>query len=149
MKALERIAERSTSQLIVLFGAALTFCASAALAGAMMLKDPVLPDVERVSDQPLIVVAEQDGCAACESFRRTAGRDYASTPQSEKMPLVYVQAFEGRAIKAYKLKSAISGTPTLLIIDRFGREVGRSVGNPGDVASVQKLADGYMRRASK
>jgi hypothetical protein len=37
----------------------------------------------------------------------------------------------------------------LLIIDRFGREVGRSVGNPGDVASVQKLADGYMRRASK
>jgi hypothetical protein len=149
MKALERIAERSTSQLIVLFGATLTFCASAALAGAMIMKDPVPPASERVYDTPMIVVAEQDGCSACENFRRGAGRDYSATSQSEKMPLIYTQAFEGRQIKAYKLKSPISGTPTLLVIDRFGREVGRSVGDPGDVATVQKLADGYMRRASK
>jgi hypothetical protein len=149
MKVLERIAERSTGQLIVLFGASLTFCATAALAGTMMLKDPVLPASERVFDTPMIVVAEQDGCGACESFRRGAGKQYSGSAQSDKMPLIYVQAFEGRAIKNYKLKSGISGTPTLLVIDRYGREVGRSVGDPGDVASVQKLADGYMRRASK
>jgi hypothetical protein len=148
MNALEQIAQRSTAQLVVLFGAGLTLCASAALAGALLLKDPVLPEAERTSDQPLIVVAEQDGCGACESFRRDAGKAYQSTAQAEKMPLIYVQS-EGRAIKAYKLKSPVSATPTLLVIDRFGREIGRSVGDPGDVTSVQKLADGYMRRASK
>jgi hypothetical protein len=148
MNILEQIAQRSTGHLVVLFGAGLTLCASAALAGAIMWKDPVLSDSERTSDLPQIVVAEADDCDACISFRRDAGRLYQTTTQAEKMPMVFVP-LDGRAIKSFKLKVPVTGTPTLLVIDRFGREVGRSVGNPGDVAFVQKLADGYMRRASK
>lgn len=148
MKFFERIAERSISSLVMLFGAALCLCASAALATVMLLKDPTPPASDRKFETPLLIAVEADGCDGCELFRRTVAKAYRALPAADKMPLTFVQADNPRALNTYALKSATVEPETLLIIDRFGREVGR-MAMPATLAALQKFSEGYMRRASK
>jgi hypothetical protein len=148
MKFFERIAQRSISSLVMLFGAALCLCASAALATVMLLKDPTPPASDRKFDTALLIAVEGDGCGGCDFFRRSVAKDYRTLPEADKMPLTYVQSDNPRAFSSFVLKSAKVEPETLLIIDRYGREVSR-MPMPSTLGALQKFSEGYMRRASK
>jgi hypothetical protein len=148
MKAFEKIAERSVGSLMLLFGGALCFCASAALATAMLLKDPTPPASERRFDTPMLLAVEGDGCGGCEVFRKTVVNEYRATGTSEKMPVTFVNGDNPRALGSYALKSSKVVPETLILIDRYGREITRT-GMHSSASSLQSYAEGYMRRASK
>jgi hypothetical protein len=148
MKVFERIAERSIGSLVMLFGGALCFFASAALATVMLMKEPTPPASDRRSETPMLIAVEADGCGPCETFRTTVAKSYRTLPVGEKMPISFVQADNPKALSSYALKSQTNEPETLLIIDRYGREVGR-MWMPKKIEDLQKFTEGYMRRASK
>ena len=148
MKVFEKIAERSIPSLVILFAAALCLCASATLATVMLLKDQTPPASERRFDTPLVIAVEAEDCSACEQFYKTLVQQYRSLPGADKMPFRVVRSDNWRELKAYGFKSGKVDQETIVIIDRFGREVSR-MGMPTEFAVLQKFTEGYMRRAWK
>jgi hypothetical protein len=148
MKVFERIAERSIGNLIALFCAALCLVASASLALAMLAKDPTPPASERRFDTPMLIAIEADGCGDCDAFRRTVAKTYRASPTAEKMPLSFLSSDNSRTLSSYALKSAKVEAGQILLIDRYGREIGRT-NISTDLSPLQTFAEGYMRRALK
>jgi hypothetical protein len=128
----------------LLFGVALTVVALALWIGAALGEKPPL-EASRLSDTGTLLVVMQDGCGPCRYFAENVGPKYKRSAQAEHAPLRYIDIRDLSSTKRYQTKGAYA-TPTLLMIDGFGREVGRSVGSPRTVEDLTRLVDRHMPR---
>jgi hypothetical protein len=140
------LAERHASRLPYFIGAGVCLLASAGLALAVKFKEP-LPDVtDRISDTATLLVVMRDGCGWCDKFQEELGPKYRRSDLQRRAPLRYVDAADVMGVKSYKLKSPVYGTPTLVMLDTFGREVGRYPGYPGSIANLNAQVEKFLRR---
>jgi hypothetical protein len=114
-----------------------------AMLDSMMALPPPVGDA--ISDTPVLLVVERDGCGWCTRFRAELGPGYKSSDLQMRAPLRYIDAGDLRASKRYQLKNAVNGTPTLLMIDTFGREVARYPGYPGSMENMTNQVNSMLR----
>lgn len=76
-----------------------------------------------------LLMFELRGCQWCERWRREVGVAYPNTPEGRRAPLrtVDIQA----APEGVRLASPVRFSPTFVLVDGSGREVGRIEGYPG------------------
>ena len=92
------------------------------------------PEEEEDEDAPKsyrLLVFETKTCGWCVKFRRDMAPSYASSSYQRRAPLTYIQMRSGDE-QRYKLKGGVRGTPTFVLVDSTGREVGRYPGYPGN-----------------
>jgi hypothetical protein len=143
---LSDLAERNAARLPYLIGAGLCLLASAGLALAVKFKEPLPAATERISDTGTLLVVMRDGCGWCDKFQEELGPTYRRSDLQSRAPLRYVDAADVMGVKSYKLKSPVYGTPTLVMLDTFGREVGRYPGYPGSMANLNTQVEKFLRR---
>ena len=140
-------AEKNATRLPLVLGAILITLTSAGLALAVSFKAPPPPASERISDTATLIMVGNDGCSWCVKFQDVLGPQYKRSPYQAKAPLKYMDTADYQDQKRYQFKSGISGTPTTVMFDTYGREVGRMVGYPGDLAKLTNKVDGLMKYA--
>ncbi|MFV0295306.1 MAG: thioredoxin fold domain-containing protein [Hyphomicrobiaceae bacterium] len=112
-----------------------TFVALTALAWHVDRFADAGPPPEIISARPTLLVYERDGCGWCVRFRRNISPEYENSYLSSRVPMKYVQLAE-QASLPYRLKYGVAGTPTSVLVDVRGREVGRIGGYPGGGAKT-------------
>jgi hypothetical protein len=128
----------------LLLGATVTAVAVGLWIGSALAEKAPL-ESSRISDNGTLLVVMQDGCGPCTYFAENIGPKYRRSEQAEKAPLRYIDIRDLSANKTYQTKGAFA-TPTLLMIDGFGREVGRSVGSPHTVDDLKQMVDRHLPR---
>lgn len=88
---------------------------------------------------PRLIVVESYGCGWCKKLRKDLAPEYeSSTYHSEVAPLVYAN-INSSAVRKLTLDAPIHATPTLLMVDREGNELGRLTGYPGSVNRMMRF----------
>jgi hypothetical protein len=142
-------AERNLKVLPVILLAAALAVAAVGLLVAKTTQEPPPLETTRISNAGTLLVVMQAGCGACTYFEERVAPSYKRTAQSAIAPVRYIDIREVQGQKAYRLKAGVFATPTLLMIDGFGREVGRSVGSPSTGAGLASLVDRYTARMTR
>jgi hypothetical protein len=143
---LSNLAERHVSRLPYFIGAGLCMLASVGLALAIKFKEPLPEASERISDTGTLLVVMRDGCGWCDRFQEELGPKYRRSELQNRAPLRYIDAGDVMGVASYKLRGPVYGTPTLVILDTFGREVGRYPGYPGTMANLNSQVETLLRR---
>lgn len=81
---------------------------------------------------PRLIVVEASGCGWCSKLRQDLAPDYQQSSYQELAPLVYLN-IDAYTLRQMKLSAPVMFTPTLLMVDREGKELGRIVGYPGSI----------------
>ncbi|MEZ5856161.1 MAG: thioredoxin family protein [Hyphomicrobiaceae bacterium] len=89
---------------------------------------------EIISERPALLVFDDPGCSWCARFKRDIAPAYEESPLMQKAPMQYVQ-IRDQANIVYRLRSRVTGTPTIVLVDRRGKEVSRT-GYPGGGAKA-------------
>ena len=76
-----------------------------------------------------LLMFEQPGCPWCRRWNEDVGPGYAKTPEGAAAPLRRLQL--GETPPGVTLKQSVRVTPTFVVVDDHGREVGRITGYPG------------------
>jgi hypothetical protein len=142
-------AERNLKLIPVIVFVAIATVSAGFLLAAKAVQEPPPREADRISYAGTLLVVMQAGCGACTYFEDNVAPEYQRTEQAGLAPLRYIDATEVGSQTAYRLKTGIFGTPTLLMIDGFGREVGRSVGSPSNGEALAKLVDRYAARMTR
>ena len=79
-----------------------------------------------------LLVVEQVGCAVCAQFHREIVPAYNASPEADIAPLVFVD-LRGDLPEGVVLATRPFVTPTFVLIDPQGQEIGRITGYPGDI----------------
>ena len=79
-----------------------------------------------------LLVVEQEGCVYCAQFHREIAPAYNASPESLIAPLQSVNIL-GPWPEGVQLSPAPFVTPTFVLIDASGHEIGRITGYPGDI----------------
>ncbi len=88
---------------------------------------------------PRLVVVEAHGCGWCRKLRKDLAPEYeSSTYHTEIAPLVYAN-ISGTMVRKLNLSRPLDATPTLLMIDRQGNELGRLTGYPGSIGRMMSF----------
>jgi hypothetical protein len=116
------------------------------LAASLSLRAPPPTEAERISDTGTLVVVMRDGCGWCDKFRDELGPKYRRSPQQAIAPLTYIDAETVTGHQRYRFRSPVYGTPTLVLFDKWGREVGRHPGYPGSIERLASIVDQYTRK---
>ncbi|SMC35057.1 hypothetical protein SAMN06297251_101267 [Fulvimarina manganoxydans] len=87
----------------------------------------VIPISARAAE---LLMFEQDGCPFCRKFDEEIAPDYPRSEAGQAAPLRRVNIFEDRRGGYDDLMPAVF-TPTFVLVDDEGREVGRLEGYPG------------------
>ncbi len=116
---------------------------------AKTTQEPPPSEADRISDVGTLLVVMQPGCDACTHFEERVAPGYKQTTQSNIAPVRYIDINDVQRQKTYRLKTGIRGTPTLLMIDGFGQEIGRSLGSPPTSAGLANLVDRYAARMTR
>ena len=138
--------DQNISRLLVLLGAAVSFVAAAGLAAVLLVKAPPPAPAERLFDTPTLLVAVSDGCGWCDKFQEELGPQYRNSDFEGRAPLRYIDAGDLMKDPNFRLKHGIRGTPTLILADTYGREVGRYAGYPGDMENLTTQVERLLRR---
>ena len=77
-----------------------------------------------------LVMFERDGCPWCQRWNKDIGTIYDRTPEAERLPLRRVRL--DRRETGIKLKEPVLYTPTFVVVDDGGAEVGRITGYIND-----------------
>ena len=136
----------NVNRLLALMAAVVSFVAAAGLAVVLLLKAPLPAPGEPLFDTPTLIVAISDGCGWCDRFRDELDPQYRNSDFESRAPLRYVDAGELMRDPSYRLKSGIRGTPTLIMADTYGREVGRYAGYPGDYDTLASQVERMLKR---
>ena len=78
-----------------------------------------------------LVMFEQDYCEWCERWNKEIGVVYAKTEEGRKAPLRRVDIHDRRPADLKKIKGIVY-TPTFVLLDEGGEEIGRILGYPGE-----------------
>ncbi|MGE3915301.1 MAG: thioredoxin fold domain-containing protein [Hyphomicrobiaceae bacterium] len=114
---------RAAAGLAVLFtGLAVAFA---------MLSEPEPEIAAPVSGRPTLVVVESQSCGWCRRFRESMAPAYERSRLDTLAPLRYIDLTETRS-SGYRFSWRVSSTPTFVMVDRSGREVGRIRGYMAD-----------------
>lgn len=82
---------------------------------------------------PRLIVVETSSCGWCRRLRKEIGPEYLqSSYHAEVAPLVYAD-LNGSYLRKLTLDAPVRSTPTLLMVDRDGHELGRLTGYPGSM----------------
>jgi len=76
-----------------------------------------------------LLMFEQPGCPWCRRWHEEVGPGYEKSAEGKIAPLRRLQL--GQRAAAYSLKQSVTVTPTFIVVDDNGREVGRITGYPG------------------
>ena len=139
---------RTDRSLRILLGAASIAFVTSALGGLAYLSRPVAPDGEPVLGTAQLLMLETDSCDLCEKFRRKAGRDYQTTELAGSAPLRFLNVEDGPPPKRYRL-SYFSKSPTLVLFDKYGRELDRLSKLPLTADAVEVFVRRHMRTISR
>ncbi len=78
-----------------------------------------------------LLLIEQVGCYVCEAFNRDIAPAYEASPEGEIAPLIRAD-LRGPLPEGVTLTTRPFVTPTFILIDNQGAEVGRLIGFPGE-----------------
>lgn len=78
-----------------------------------------------------LVMVEQAGCAFCARWMREIGPIYPKTAEAAFAPLRQV-GLRSAELRALATARPVLFTPTFLVVDETGRELGRLEGYPGE-----------------
>ncbi|MBF0284929.1 MAG: hypothetical protein HQL51_10780 [Magnetococcales bacterium] len=81
-----------------------------------------------------LIVFTSEACGFCREFDRDVGRIYPKTQLSARLPMERVDRDHPSAAVEAQLVKQIHFTPTVIVLDRQGKERGRSVGYRGEEA---------------
>ncbi len=86
-----------------------------------------MPSLARAAE---LVMFDDPGCVWCRKWLKEVGPGYPHTDEGRKAPLrrVYIREQSSSGVA---LKTAITATPTFVVADDAGNEVGRITGYPG------------------
>jgi hypothetical protein len=142
-------AERNLKLVAIILFVATTGIFAGGLTAAARLQEPPPTEAERIFDHGTLLVVMQDGCGPCTYFSENIGPKYRRTAQGRDAPLRYIDIRDVRSSKTYRLTKGVFATPTLLMIDGFGREVGRHIGSPTTVEDLAAMVDGYAAKMKR
>jgi thioredoxin-related protein len=106
-------------------------------------------DMARISDTGTVLVVMRDGCGWCTKFQDEIGPKYRMSAQQADAPMRYIDAEDFNDSRTYKSSKKVWSTPTIVLVDTYGREVSRSVGYPGSLERLASLVDRNMGRMSR
>jgi hypothetical protein len=106
-------------------------------------------DMERISDTGTVLVVMRDGCGWCTKFQDEIGPKYRMSVQQTDAPMRYIDAEDFNDSRTYKSSKKVWSTPTVVLVDTYGREVSRSVGYPGSLERLASYVDRNMGRISR
>jgi thiol-disulfide isomerase/thioredoxin len=142
-------AEKNLGLLVaILFVGSVTLVAGGLLA-AKAVQEPPPAESAAISDTGVVLVVMQNGCGPCKHFEEKVAPRYKRMEQSATAPVRYIDISEVGGQKKYRLAGGVRGTPTILMINRFGREVGRSIGSPATSEDFAKLVDKHTERMNR
>ncbi|WP_323036792.1 hypothetical protein [Pararhodobacter sp.] len=78
-----------------------------------------------------LLMIEQVGCYVCEAFNRDIAPIYEASPEGEVAPLIHAD-LRGPLPDGVTLHSRPFVTPTFILLDQNGTEIGRLLGFPGE-----------------
>ncbi len=129
--------------LAMIFGA--TFAMVAAFIGITdgRWTTPKAPP-KQISTRPLLVVYETQTCGWCIRLREDAADTYQASDAGQRAPLVFIDKSK-QGSSEFHPRRFVSATPTLIVMDTYGREVERMTGYPGGpepiIDFVEKVLD--------
>lgn len=100
----------------------------------------------RRTEPGMLLVVMSDSCHWCDRFRDELDPKYRRSEQSDRAPLRYIDIADVNDQRRYRLKGAVRSTPTLIVLDSDGQEVGRYVGYPGNFARLTAVVDQQVRK---
>lgn len=104
------------------------------------------PEVEAPrSTRPNVIVFESESCGWCKRFRASVAPRYELSATDAKAPLRYVDISAQRQ-SGYRLSSRITTTPTFVLVDTSGREVGRLNGVPMGRGEFEKEIERLLEK---
>lgn len=77
-----------------------------------------------------LLMFEERGCPWCLRWKQEVGVGYPRTPEGQRAPLRTIELHLG-APQGVQLSLPVRVSPTFVLVDDAGREVGRIVGYPG------------------
>jgi thioredoxin-related protein len=117
---------------------------------ALALRQTAPPaDIERISDRGTVLVVMRDGCGWCTKFQDNIGPKYRMSVQQADAPMRYIDAEDLNESRTYKISKKVWSTPTIVLVDTYGREVSRSVGYPGTLERLASFVDRNSGRMSR
>jgi thioredoxin-related protein len=136
-----KLMQRKETRLVLVLALLASGAAAAGLALALHQTAPPA-DMERIADTGTVLVVMRDGCGWCTKFQEDIGPKYRMSEQQSEAPMRYIDAEDFNDSRTYKSSKKVWSTPTIVLVDTYGREVSRSVGYPG---SLERLAS-YVGR---
>jgi thioredoxin-related protein len=131
--------------------AAALFVLCAVLSATFLLLTPSTPvsdepevDAPR-SARPNVIVFESESCGWCKRFRASVAPRYELSATDSKAPLRYVDISAQRQ-SGYRLTSRVTTTPTFVLVDTMGREVGRLNGVPMGRGEFEKEIERLLEK---
>jgi hypothetical protein len=144
---MRRVNKQSEAQRLRLILSAVTcLVLSAGLFIGVDMMEPPPPPGAAISSTATLLVVERDGCGWCDRFREDLAPAYRRSEQQLRAPLHYIDAGDLDSTKRYQLKKPVNGTPTLVMIDTYGREVARYPGHPGTTENLVDQVNSMLRR---
>ncbi len=100
---------------------------------------------EIISERPALIVFDDPGCSWCMRFKRDIAPSYLESPLMRQAPMQYVQ-IKDQGTSVYRLRSRITGTPTIVLVDRRGKEVSRTGYPGGGAKAFLSEVEGMLKR---
>ena len=78
-----------------------------------------------------LLMFEEPGCPYCEAWKAEIGPIYPNTDLGKAYPVKFMDIFSATP-EEFSLKSAPMVSPTFVLVDDQGQEIGRILGYPGE-----------------
>jgi thioredoxin-related protein len=145
---LAKLMQQKETRLVLVLAVLASGVAAGGLALALHQTAPTA-DMERIADTGTVLVVMRDGCGWCTKFQDEIGPKYRMSVQQADAPMRYIDAEDFNDSRTYKSSKKVWSTPTVVLVDTYGREVSRSVGYPGSFERLASYVDRNMGRISR
>ena len=93
---------------------------------------------------PRLIVVESKGCGWCKRLRDDLAPQYQQSGEHALAPLVYAN-INGFTLRGLNLEEPVYVTPTLLMVNSDGKELGRIRGYPGSFDRMRRFVRQHTR----
>jgi len=122
---------RALLVLVALLAAAMSLPTPAAVAAAASTSAPAATPQRATEEKLQLVMFEDESCLWCERFREEILPYYHKTEEGRRAPLRMVNIHAPRPPDLKGIRKVVY-TPTFVLVDGRGRELGRIEGYPGE-----------------
>jgi hypothetical protein len=145
---LRKLVQQKELRLVLVMAVLASGVAAGGLALALHQTAPPA-GTERIADTGMVLVVMRDGCGWCTKFQEEIGPKYRMSEQQADAPMRYIDAEDFNDSRTYKSSKKVWSTPTIVLVDTYGREVSRSVGYPGTLERLATFVDRNSGRMSR